>query len=84
MSSVIRACTVVSLGQRFAAGLSAITIVAAVAFDLPILAAIVGLALAVSAALGTQWFLFGRPWPAVRRVLRLGPPGAVEPELGPR
>jgi hypothetical protein len=75
---VIRVRTIDPRGQRFGAGLSAI------ALDLPAVALLVGLALAVSAALGTQWFLFGRPWPAIRRVLSLGPPSDPEPELGPR
>jgi len=84
VSSVIRVRTIDPRGQRFGAGLSAITIVAAIAVDLPIVAAVVGIALAVSAALGTQWFLFGRAWPTVRRALGLGPPRNPEPELGPR
>ncbi|TAJ99622.1 MAG: DUF4395 domain-containing protein [Chloroflexota bacterium] len=84
MSSVIRVRTIDPRGQRFGAGLSAVTLVAGIALDLPVIAAIVGAALAVSAALGTQWFLFGRPWPSVRRALQLGPPRDPEPELGPR
>jgi Domain of unknown function (DUF4395) len=84
VSSVIRVRTIDPRGQRFGAGLSAITLVAAIALDLPVVAAAVGVALAVSAALGTQWFLFGRPWPAIRGRLHLGPPEAPEPELGPR
>jgi hypothetical protein len=84
VSSVIRVRTIDPRGQRFGAGLSAITISAAFVLDLPAIAALVGVALGVSATLGTQWFAFSRPWPAVRRSLRLGPPGTVEPELGPR
>ena len=84
MSSMIRVRTIDPRGQRFGAGLSAITLVAGIALDLPVVAAVVGLALAVSAALGIQWFLFGRPWPSVRRALHLGPPRDPEPELGPR
>lgn len=84
MSSVIRVRTIDPRGQRFGAGLSAVTLFAGIALDLPVVAAVVGTALAVSAARGTQWFLFGRPWPSIRRVLRLGPPATVEPELGPR
>jgi len=38
---------------------------------------LVGLDLALSASFGTRWFLPGRPWPFVRRALRLGP---TEPE----
>ena len=84
MSSVIRVRTIDPRGQRFGAGLSAVTLIVGIALDLPIVAALVGLALAVSAALGTQWFLFSRPWPAIRRALSLGPPSDPEPELGPR
>jgi hypothetical protein len=84
MPSVIPVRAIDPRGQRFGAGLSAITLVAGIALDLPVVAAIVGLALAVSAALGTQWFLFGRPWPTLRRLLHLKPPRDPEPELGPR
>lgn len=84
MSSAIRVRTIDPRGQRFGAGLSAAAIVVAVVAQVPLLALLVGLALAVSAALGTQWFLFGRPWPAIRRALALGAPASVEPELGPR
>jgi len=84
VSSVIRVRTIDPRGQRFGAGLSAVTIVAGIALDLPVIAAIVGVALAISAGLGTQWFLFGRPWPAIRSALQLGPPRDPEPELGPR
>jgi hypothetical protein len=84
MSSILPVRTIDPRGQRLGAGLSAITLVAGILLDQPFVAAIVGIALAVSAALGTRWFLFGRAWPAVRRSLRLGPPRDPEPELGPR
>ena len=84
MSSVIAVRAIDPRGQRLGAGLSAITLVVGIALDQPLVAAVVGVALAVSAAFGTQWFLFGRPWPTVRRLLRLGPPQDPEPELGPR
>jgi uncharacterized protein DUF4395 len=71
-------------GQRFGAGTSAVVLVAAIVLDLPIVVALVGLALAVSATFGTQWFAFGRPWPTIRRLLELGPPTEQEPEVGPR
>jgi hypothetical protein len=71
-------------GQRFGAGSSALVLLVAIVFDVPIVTALVGLALAVSAAFGTRWFLFGRPWPTVRRLLQLGPPADQEPEVGPR
>jgi hypothetical protein len=71
-------------GQRFGAGLSAVVLAAAIGLDLPVVAALVAVALGVSSTLGTRYFAFGRPWPTVRRLLRLGPPAAPEPEVGPR
>lgn len=64
-------------GQRFGAGFSAVLLVAAILGGLPILALLVALALGISSAFGTRYFVLGRPWPAVRRVLRLAP---TEPE----
>lgn len=64
-------------GQRFGAGMSTIVLGAAFIANLPWLAVLVGLNLAVASALGTRLFLPGRAWPLVRRSLRLGP---VEPE----
>jgi hypothetical protein len=71
-------------GQRFGAGVSALILAAAYALGLPWLAILVGVNLAVSAALGTRLFLPGRAWPAVRRALRLGPPAEPEHEYPPR
>lgn len=71
-------------GQRFGAGLSAAVLLLGTALQWSVVAPLVGLALGVSAAFGTRWFLFGRPWPVVRSVLRLGPPVDPEPELPPR
>ena len=64
-------------GQRFGAGFSAVILVTAFLLGQPIIVAAVALAMFVSAAFGTQYWLLGRPWPAIRRALRLGP---VEPE----
>lgn len=64
-------------GQRFGAGVSAVILVVAIALAVPWLAVLVGLNLALSAAIGTRTFLPGRAWPTVRRALRLGP---TEPE----
>ncbi|HET8586804.1 MAG TPA: DUF4395 domain-containing protein [Candidatus Limnocylindria bacterium] len=64
-------------GQRFGAGFSALVLLIALAGGLTWLAALVGVALAVSSAFGTRWFVFGRPWPVIRSVLRLAP---TEPE----
>ncbi len=84
MSSVIRVRTIDPRGQRFGAGFSALTLLVGIALNQPLVAVGVGIALAVSAARGTQWFVFGRPWPTIRRTFGLGAPSAVEPELGPR
>jgi hypothetical protein len=69
--------------QRLGAALSALTLVVAFALDLWPLAAVVGLFLAASAAYGTRWFIFSRPWPLVRNWLRLGL-SELEHELPPR
>jgi hypothetical protein len=71
-------------GQRFGAGFSAVALVAAVVLQSWLLVALVAIALGVSSLTGTQNFVFGRPWPTVRRWLRLGPPAYQEPEFGPR
>jgi hypothetical protein len=70
-------------GQRFGAGASAVALVLAWLLGAWPLAALVGCSLGVSSALGTRWFLFGRPWPLVRRALRLGP-SELEHEMPPR
>jgi len=64
-------------GQRFGAALSALILIAAFVANLPWLAALVGVDLLVAALFGARFFLPGRPWPLVRRSLRLGP---TEPE----
>jgi len=64
-------------GQRFGAGLSALVLAISFGLGAPWLAVLVGVNLAVAALFGTRFFLPGRPWRVVRRVLRLGP---AEPE----
>ena len=71
-------------GQRFGAGFSAIVLALAVVLQSPLLVALVALALGVSSLFGMRTFVFGRPWPTVRRLLKLGPPAYQEPEFGPR
>jgi hypothetical protein len=71
-------------GQRFGAGVSVVVLLTAFGLGLPWLAALVGLNLAASAALGTRAFLPGRLWPLVRDGLRLGPPAELEHEYPPR
>lgn len=69
--------------QRLGAATSALTLAAGVAFAAwPVVAAVAGF-LAASAALGTRWFIFSRPWPALRRALRL-PVSELEHEMPPR
>jgi hypothetical protein len=64
-------------GQRFGAGVSALVLVASAAVGLVPVVPLLAAALGVSA-------VFGRPWPVVRRALRLGPPSFLEPETPPR
>jgi hypothetical protein len=71
-------------GHRFGAGLSVVILVAAFLINAPVVVALVGLALGVSAWFGTRYSVLGRPWPLVRRLLRLGPPRELESEFPPR
>jgi hypothetical protein len=64
-------------GQRFGAGLSAIVLVVSFITGQFWLASLVGLNLLVASAFGSRFFLPGRPWPLIRRTLRLG---KTEPE----
>ena len=70
-------------GQRFGAGFSAVILVGAIAFNAVPVVALVGLALLVSSAFGTRYWLLGKPWPFIRRALRLGPT-ELEHEYPPR
>ena len=71
-------------GHRFGAGLSVVILVAGFLTGNAIVIPAVGLALAVSAFFGTRWSILGRPWPIVRRALRIGPPQELESEVPPR
>jgi hypothetical protein len=64
-------------GQRFGAGVSGALLVSSLASGQFWLASLVGLNLLVASAFGSPLFLPGRPWPIVKRALRLGP---IEPE----
>jgi hypothetical protein len=70
-------------GQRFGAGSSAVILVAAFLLNQPPIVALVAVAMFASAAFGTRYWLLGRPWPAIRRTLRLGP-AELEHEYPPR
>jgi hypothetical protein len=64
-------------GQRFGAGLSAVLLVIAFLGQQFWLAGLVGLNLLIASAFGSRLFLPGRPWPLIKKSLRLGP---TEPE----
>jgi hypothetical protein len=71
-------------GHRFGAGLSVVILVAGFATGTTLVIPAIGLALGASAFFGTRWSILGRPWPVVRRALRLGPPAELESEFPPR
>lgn len=71
-------------GHRFGAGVSVLLLAIAFVFNIPVIVGLVGLALAVSAWFGTRYSALGRPWPYVRRALKIGPPKELESELPPR
>ncbi len=60
-------------GQRFGAALSVVLLAIGIAAGLPIVVALLALALGFSALFGTRYSVLGRPWPYVRRVLRIAP-----------
>jgi hypothetical protein len=71
-------------GQRFGAALSVALLTIGFAAGLPIVVALLAVALGVSALFGTRYSVLGRPWPYVRRVLRIAPPRELEHEFPPR
>ena len=71
-------------GHRFGAALSVVVLSLAFLANAPMAVPLIGLALGVSAYFGTRYSVLGRPWPAVRRAFRLGPPAELESEVPPR
>ena len=71
-------------GHRFGAGLSVALLALAFLIGAPVIVAIIGASLAVSAWYGTRYSLLGRPWPIVRAIFRIGPPAELESEFPPR
>lgn len=69
--------------QRFGAAASAATLALATTLNAWPIAAAVGVFMALSAALSTRWFVFSRPWPLIRALLRL-PASELEHEMPPR
>lgn len=73
-----------SRGHRFGAGLSVVILVTGFLTQVALVVPAIAAALGMSALFGTRYSILGRPWPAVRRVLRLGPPAELESEFPPR
>jgi len=71
-------------GHRFGAGLSVVFLVLGFIANVALVVPVIGIALGVSAYLGTRYSALGRPWPLVRRALGLGPPAELESEVPPR
>jgi hypothetical protein len=71
-------------GHRFGGGLSAAILALAFTLGTPALVLAIAVALWVSAAFGTRYSILGRPWPFIRRALRIGPPAELEGEFPPR
>ena len=71
-------------GHRFGAAVSVAALALGLVLDVPLVVPAIGLALGVSASFGTRYSILGRPWPFVRRTLRLDPPTELESEVPPR
>ena len=71
-------------GHRFGAGLSVVILALGFLAGAPVAIPAIALALGASAFFGTRWSILGRPWPYVRRAIRLGPPAELESEVAPR
>jgi hypothetical protein len=71
-------------GHRFGAAFSVVLLVLAFVVDQPVIVVAVAVALGVSAWFGTRYSALGRPWPYVRKLLRIGPPRELEVEWPPR
>jgi hypothetical protein len=69
--------------QRFGAATSAVTLAIGLILGAWPVVAVVAAFLALSAAAGTRWFIFSRPWPFLRRAVGLGP-SELEHEMPPR
>lgn len=72
-------------GHRFGAGVSVVILATGFILGLPLLTSgFLAIALGVSAAFGTKYSILGRPWPYVRKALRIAPPRELEHEYPPR
>ncbi len=71
-------------GHRFGAAVSVFILALGFVAQVPLVIPAVAIALGVSAFYGTRYSILGRPWPFVRRSLRIGPPKELESEFPPR
>ena len=71
-------------GHRFGAGLSVVILVTGFLAQVALVVPAIAAALGISAVFGTRYSILGRPWPVVRRVMRLPPPAELESEFPPR
>ncbi len=70
-------------GHRFGAGLAVVILALGFLAQVSLVIPAIALALGVSASFGTRYSILGRPWPFVRRALRIGP-AELESEFPPR
>ena len=70
-------------GHRFGAGVSAILLVVAFVIDFPGLVAVAMVSIAISAAFGLRWSIYGAIWRRIVRAIDL-PPTTPEHEYPPR
>jgi hypothetical protein len=70
--------------HRFGAALSVVVLVLGFVIQVPLVVPAVALALGASALFGTRYSILGRPWPILRKVLRIGRPAELESEFPPR
>ena len=70
--------------HRFGAAVSVVFLGAGLLLSAPIVVPFLAVALGLSAFFGTRYSILGRPWPIVRKALRISPPSELEHELPPR
>lgn len=71
-------------GHRFGAALSVVILGAGLLLSAPVVVPFLAVALGLSAFFGTRYSILGRPWPILRKALRIAPPSELEHELPPR
>jgi hypothetical protein len=71
-------------GQRFGAAASVVILALGLLAGWVVVVPSLAVALGISALFGTRYSILGRPWPLVRRALRIAPPRDLEHELPPR